>query len=376
MSLNKELEAFLIERGAMKVGFVTKETLEGGPPSTDLTYVLPEAESAIIFALPLDKEKIRAFLRKDLPNGFIDLQKNNNYARQNAFRLAKEAGALLENKGYKTYSVLPDWVGRTDIRKKSPLEILPNISFRALALRAGVGSLGWNGFVGMKGWGTAIVLCAVVTNAKLEPTDPIPPEDSFCTKCKICVKVCPFRTISNDEEDTFIVGGYDVTRGKRDIARCMIVCSNITGLEKDKKWSTWSPGRYEYPKDDNEVLRTLMRGAKASGPFGIKRPEPPDNYFKRYEFDKDIEERQMITKGDLYRRMNLPAKLGDIVRLSCGNCQLSCGKDAKETQENFELLINSGCVVQKEDGEIVILPPDEAEKLFDSLEENHKKLYY
>ena len=372
MSLNKELEAFLIDRGAMKVGFVTKKTLECAAPSTDLTYVLPEAESAVVFALPLDKEKIRAFLRKDLPNGFVDLQKNNNDARQNAFRLAKQAGALLEDKGYKTYSVLPDWIGRTDIKKKKTFEIIPNISFRALALRAGVGSLGWNGFVGIKGWGTAIVLCAVVTNAKLEPTDVIPPEDSFCTKCKKCVKVCPFRNISNDEEDTFIIGGYDVTRGKRvHTARCMFVCGNMTGLEKDKKWSTWSPGRYEYPKDHNELLRTFLKAAPKSGPFGINWPEPPDYYFKKYEFDKDIEERQMLTKG-----MNRPGKLGDFVRLSCGNCQMICGKDAKETQENYELLINSGCVVQKEDGEIVILPPEEAEKLFDSLDENHKKLYY
>jgi hypothetical protein len=37
MSLNKLIEEFLYERGALKVGFSTTETLAGGPPSTDLT---------------------------------------------------------------------------------------------------------------------------------------------------------------------------------------------------------------------------------------------------------------------------------------------------------------------------------------------------
>ena len=41
------------------------ETLAGGPPSTDLSYVLAAARSAVVFALPLDQEKIERFLRKE-----------------------------------------------------------------------------------------------------------------------------------------------------------------------------------------------------------------------------------------------------------------------------------------------------------------------
>ncbi len=369
MSLNKEIEVFLIDHGAMKVGFVTKATLEGGPPSIDLTYVLPEAESAVVFAVPLDKEKIRAFLGKDLPSGRIDHEKDNWDMRTKAFKLAKEVGALLEDKGYKTFSVLPDWYVRTDVRKLPPFEQVPDIALRYLALRAGVGSLGWNGSVGIKGWGTAIILGAVVTDAKLEPTDPIPPEDSFCTRCKSCVKVCALRSISNDEEDTVTIGGYDFTRGKKiHMARCILVCVGMTGLEKDKKWSTWSPGRFEYPNDDNEVLRTLMKAAPASGPFGRNRPKTPDD--EVYDFDDDIEEYQNATTVS-----NSERKLGELIRLTCGNCQLVCGSDPKETQENLKLLVNSGCVVQKEDGEILVLSPEEAEKAFEALDEKHKKLY-
>ncbi|MHA2474864.1 MAG: hypothetical protein ACXAES_16695, partial [Promethearchaeota archaeon] len=47
ISLNEELEKFLLGKGAIKVGFTTLETLAGGPPGSDITYVLPEAQSAI-----------------------------------------------------------------------------------------------------------------------------------------------------------------------------------------------------------------------------------------------------------------------------------------------------------------------------------------
>ena len=47
--------------GAIAAGIVTTETLKGGPPSTDLSYVLPEAKSAVVFAVPLDQDAIESF---------------------------------------------------------------------------------------------------------------------------------------------------------------------------------------------------------------------------------------------------------------------------------------------------------------------------
>jgi hypothetical protein len=55
--------------GAVSIGFATKKTLEGGPTTTDMTYILPEAETAICFAVPLDKSKIRSYLGKKHPRG-------------------------------------------------------------------------------------------------------------------------------------------------------------------------------------------------------------------------------------------------------------------------------------------------------------------
>ena len=77
ISLNKEIEKFLLDQDALKVGFATRDSLAGGPPSVDLTYLLPEAQSAVCFAFQLDKEKIHPFFRKDLPNGRNDHENDN-----------------------------------------------------------------------------------------------------------------------------------------------------------------------------------------------------------------------------------------------------------------------------------------------------------
>ncbi len=52
--LTHKVKEFPINYGASIVGITTLVTLSGGPSSTDLTYVLEEARSAVTFAVPLD----------------------------------------------------------------------------------------------------------------------------------------------------------------------------------------------------------------------------------------------------------------------------------------------------------------------------------
>ncbi|GAG38102.1 unnamed protein product, partial [marine sediment metagenome] len=42
----------LLEGGAKKVGFATLKTMESDIPGTDITYLLPEAQSAVGFIVP------------------------------------------------------------------------------------------------------------------------------------------------------------------------------------------------------------------------------------------------------------------------------------------------------------------------------------
>ncbi|MHA1313098.1 MAG: epoxyqueuosine reductase [Candidatus Helarchaeota archaeon] len=344
-TLNKEIEDFLTERGAIRVGFATLETLAGGPPSTDLKYVLPEAKSAIIYALPLDRKKIRDFLaKKEHYKAELDDKKVNEKIHENNKELAK----WLQEKGHNAVALKNNNIYRTEL-KGWKRDMHPDISHRYLAAVSGVGSFGWSGNIGIKGFGTAIMLGAIVTDAELAPTPRIPPEEGFCTNCKLCVAVCPAGFFDAREEIEVIIGSEKFTYSKRhDKFRCQLVCGGFAGLHKSGKWSTWSPGRFKIPDDDEKLFPVLAdafykytKWPERKPPGGVSNPIAPD------------------------------VKL----RMTCGMCQKVCTGNEEKTRQNYELLINSGCVIQNPDGEILVLPPEEAQEAFDALPRKHRKLY-
>lgn len=85
MAIEQEITKFLLDSGALKVGFTNQEKLKNGPPSTVLSTYLPEAKSAIVFALPLDREIARSYLAKDNINARSDHEKKACEIMKKAF---------------------------------------------------------------------------------------------------------------------------------------------------------------------------------------------------------------------------------------------------------------------------------------------------
>ena len=349
VSFNKEIENFLRERGAISIGFATLETLKSEIPSTDITYVLPEAKSAICFALPFDKQKIRDYLSK---KDFASHEKDRFDLNIKGAKVAKELAAFLQEKGHLATYKYPNNEYRKE-EKGWQLNMHPPISHRYVAVASGCASFGWSGNVGIKGHGTAILLNTVFTSAELEPTKPIPAEESFCNSCKTCVKACTSKMIHEDEATEVTIGGNKFSYGKRrTYSRCFYICGGFTGLNtKSKKhWSTWSPGRFPVPDDDKKIMTVWNRAMR--------------------KYKKWPERTDMGISG--YENKALP---GFNLHLTCGLCQNICFGDPKETAKNFKLLSNSGCVIQAPNGDILMLSPEEAEKVFNEFPEEHKKLY-
>lgn len=348
-TLNKEIEEFLYKQGAVKVGFATLETLAGGPPSTDITYILPEAKSAICFALPFDKDKIRDYLAK---KDFASHEKDRYWLNVKGAQVAKELALWLQEKGLLAAYRYPNNQYRKEVHGWQ-LKLPPPISHRYIAVRSGVASFGWSGNVGLKGYGAHILLNTVVTNAELEPTDPIPPEESHCNNCRICVKVCASKLIHNTDETSVSIGGETFTYAKRRLyTRCFYVCGGFTGLNKkgSQHFSTWSPGRFDVPDEDRAIMTKMFRAMEKYK----KWPQRTDYGIEGYE------------------NVALP---GYNLHLTCGLCQAICFGDPKETAENYKRLVNAGCVIQTPEGDILTLPPEEAQKMFVSFPLKHKRLY-
>jgi len=342
MTLEKEIEDMLIEDGAIKVGFATLETMAGGPTGADITYLLPEAQSAIGFYIPFDKEMILKYLGKEDPSVRGIHEEENIGIHRIIWNASQRVKHYLIDQGYKAMSVFPNNQYRTDIPGWQ-VSLPPELSLRYLAVRSGVASFGWSGNVGTKEHGTAIILGGIVTDAKLKPTDPIPDSESFCDECKICTKVCAYQMFSPTEEIVVTIGDKTFAYSKRlNKMRCFLTCGGSNGLHHSGKFSTWSPGRYDYPETDVEVSR-LMSLAMTS-----QRKRPPI---------KDC------SSG--YQ----PASYGGMtnIQLTCGNCQYVCAGNPKETAQRYKILVNSGCVIQREDGMLEVFPTDIAQEEFEKM---------
>jgi epoxyqueuosine reductase QueG len=220
MLLNSQIEEFLKERGALRVAFADLESLRGGPPSADLTYILPEGRSAISFALPLDREKIRAFLGKQ---NQAEHEADNIAVNRRISQVGKELAAALEQQGHAASRVHANLVYRQDTPDWR-MVMHPDLSHRYVAVASGLGSFGWSGNVGIPGYGTAVILGTVVTAAELEPGTPIPDEESFCTRCKLCAASCAGSMFSKQDETTVELGGRTFAFAKRD---ALAVCDFV-----------------------------------------------------------------------------------------------------------------------------------------------------
>lgn len=329
--------------GAIAVGITTKEKLEGGPPSTDLTYVLEKAESAVSFAVTLDQNHIENwFGKKDHKAHF----QNNILANVMASGISMEIANYLEQKGYPSIPLSANTAYRTDT-KNGRYDEIPPISHRYLAVTSGVGFFGLSGNVLSKTHGAAIILGSVVTEAALVPTDPIPEDENYCDSCKLCESACASGFIDGEEQVSVSMGGMAFFYSKKHShSRCDYVCGGFSGLNKNGKWSTWSPGRFPIPDKDEEFFPALLNTV---GPY-LKRPKPEHTLFNAL----------------------MP---GDRVELTCGNCQLICHPDKDVRTRRYKLLLESGVIVQNPDGTLEAVSPEEAKKRLKEMDPETRALY-
>ncbi len=335
---------FVTAQGAVAVGIATPETLAGGPPSTDLEYVLPGAKSAVCFAVPMDQEKIERYLRKQdhEPHQADDFQ-TNFYVTGLAHGLA----GYLDQLGHPSYGVHANAVYRKDT-PGGVRDLKPDVSHRYLAVRSGVGWFGLSGNVITREHGAAVVLGSTVTTAELEPTEPLPPEEKYCDECQLCMASCTSGMMDRKERTTVTIGGEEFSYSRRrTYRRCELVCGGFTGLAKNGKWSTWSPARFPVPADDEAFEQALPEAARA--------------WLSRPAISGGAHHPQMIG--------------GRMLNVTCGNCQLLCHPDREERKRRYKMLRTSGVVIQHPDGSLEAVSPEIARKHLSEMPPKQRRLY-
>ena len=341
--LSQTVKDLVMNKGAIAAGIATQETLEGGPPSTDLSYVLPGAKSAVCFALALDQEPLERFLKKE---DFESHNRDNALTNTLASGIALELSEFLNMKDFESVPVASNFVYCKDTPQplwdgKAP------IAHRYLAVRSGIAHFGLSGNVLHAKEGAAIILGSVVTQAELIPTDPLPPEENYCDQCRLCIASCASSFMSPDEETTVTLGGVDFTYSKRETYhRCDYVCGGFAGLHRSGKWSTWSPARFPIPEKDEDFMPALMQAAEPQA----KRPRTVIGFFA----------------------LGMPDDRG---QFTCNHCQLICHPDKKVRQKRYKMLTKGGVVIQHPDGSLQAVSPEEAKKHLAAMTPDMRALY-
>jgi epoxyqueuosine reductase QueG len=333
---------YVKREGAFAAGIATLETLAGGPPSSDLTYVLPEARSAVSFALALDQEVIESYLAKVNRRAH---EKDHLTTTTLASGIAYQLSVFLKQKGIEAVPVCANEVYRTDT-ENGIADLIPDISLRYLAVASGVGHFGLSGNVITRDYGAAVILGALVTSAELEPTMPLLEKENYCDGCRLCMVSCASGLMSPDELEHVSLGGTGFTYSRRrNYMRCEFVCGGFTGLHGSGKWSTWSPGRFAIPDDDADFKDALVRGLKA---------------FNRWPAMEGGHHNFLMRKPIYY---------------TCGNCSLVCHPDGEIRKKRYRSLTESGVVVQLTDGSLKAMSPESAAEYLAGISPEIKALY-
>ncbi len=166
-----ELRELLTDRGAALVACA-----DLGPLPADVRQEFPRAIS------------IGVALSPPIVAGNVDgptEEYQAEYERVNALlnRLGEDAAALLRRRGYLALA------GNATVEKLDGDTLTTPLPHKTVATRAGLGWIGKCALLITKGYGSALRLNTVLTDAPLEVGSPV--ESSDCGKCAVCVEACP-----------------------------------------------------------------------------------------------------------------------------------------------------------------------------------------
>jgi hypothetical protein len=157
---------------------------------------------------------------------------------------------------------------------------------------------------------------------------------------------CAAKFMHPKRKTTVNLGGVECAYSeRRSYGRCDPVCSGYTGLHPSGKWSTWSPGRFAIPEDEEELRSAYRRMQTAHSRW-------PASDGGRYFYFTD-----------------------EKLRVSCANCQLVCSPDRQERKRRYKILAQSGVVIQHTDGRLDAVSPREAERHLAAMPVGRRALY-
>jgi len=133
----------------------------------------------------------------------------NNFLKKTNDKIIK----LVKSLGYKAKGIIDERL--TD-------DLIGRISFRQLAVLAGLGSIGLNGCLITPRYGPRVVIGVVLSDLEILPDEPF--KGQLCTLCMTCTRLCPVGAISLNGLDRFKCRSRRKVLGRGCGTPCILSC--------------------------------------------------------------------------------------------------------------------------------------------------------
>jgi len=209
--------------GADLCGIGSMDRYEGAPKDSDPRFLFPEAKSVIGLAF-----RVHRGLYRPMEEGtHWGMYSSVGYANVNDVHMPvvmRELGAFIEDYGYEAV-IYNNTAVRYNTNKGIPVrEGYPKpavfLHLRISAVICGMGEIGWSNIFLTPEFGPRQRLAFIFSDVELEP-DPIM-EPRLCDNCKICVKSCSSKAISENESVEFTLKGKTYKYAKLNEERCNV----------------------------------------------------------------------------------------------------------------------------------------------------------
>jgi len=184
-SLTKKVKYFAKSRGATLVGIAPVERLSKAPKGHQPRDFLPSARNLISIALKINKSSIL-----QLPKTMKEYKLSYDMANLKLNSIACETACLFEDEGYEAVAIPAS-------EPYDKEKLVGDISHKHVAVAAGLGRFGLNNLVLTPKYGPYVRFVTIITNAPLDPDEPLDKDACLGEKCSKCVKACPAEALRN-----------------------------------------------------------------------------------------------------------------------------------------------------------------------------------
>lgn len=171
------------------------------PGRVDLSDYLIDVKSAIVYIA-----KINDILDKYGKWYIVSL---NNFLKQTNQKIV----SILDKYRIKGFGIIDEHLNK---------DLIGKVSFRYLAVLAGLGTIGTNSCLLHPIYGPNVLIGVVLVNESF-PYD-VPFNDEICLKCDLCINNCPVQAIHDDHFDRWNCKNRRKMLGKGCETPCLIHC--------------------------------------------------------------------------------------------------------------------------------------------------------